>query len=107
MSAPVSDRPRPLTPAAALRRTAGRIVFAVALGVVGALFALPLAWLLVAPYLLTAGGPGRRTEIMSVYIYKTAIPGGQLGRGAALSVLMLVINLVIALAYMRVGRSRR
>lgn len=59
------------------------------------------------PYLLTAGGPGRRTEIMSVYIYKTAIPGGQLGRGAALSVLMLVINLVIALAYMRVGRSRR
>ena len=59
------------------------------------------------PYLLTAGGPGHRTEIMSVYIYKTAIPGGQLGRGAALSVLMLVINLVIALAYMRVGRSRR
>ncbi len=59
------------------------------------------------PYLLTAGGPGHRTEIMSVYIYKTAIPGGQLGRGAALSVLMLVVNLVIALAYMRVGRSRR
>ena len=59
------------------------------------------------PYLLTAGGPGHRTEIMSVYIYKTAIPGGQLGRGAALSVLMLVINLVIALACMRVGRSRR
>lgn len=42
-----------------------------------------------------------------MYIYKTAIPGGQLGRGAALSVLMLVINLVIALACMRVGRSRR
>ena len=33
--------------------------------------------------------------------------GQDLGRGAALSVLMLVINLVIALAYMRVGRSRR
>lgn len=36
--------------AAALRRTAGRIVFAVALGTIGALFALPLAWLLVAPF---------------------------------------------------------
>lgn len=59
------------------------------------------------PYLLTAGGPGRRSEILSVYIYKTAIPGGRLGRGAALSVLMLLINLVIALAYMRAGRSRR
>ena len=58
------------------------------------------------PYLLTAGGPGRRTEILSVYIYKTAIPGGQLGRGAALSVLMLAINLIVALAYMRAGRRR-
>lgn len=59
------------------------------------------------PYLLTAGGPGSRSEILSVYIYKTSIPGGQLGHGAALSVLMLLINLVIALAYMRVGRGRQ
>lgn len=33
------------------------------------------------PYLLTAGGPNGRTEILSVYIYQTAIPGGQLGLG--------------------------
>jgi multiple sugar transport system permease protein len=59
------------------------------------------------PYLLTAGGPNGRTEILSVYIYKTAIPGGQLGFGAALSMIMLLINLAIALVYMRVGRSRR
>lgn len=59
------------------------------------------------PYLLTAGGPNRQTEILSVYIYQTAIPGGQLGLGAALSMIMLVINLVIALIYMRVGRARR
>ena len=36
--------------AASFRRVAGRIVFAVALGLIGALFALPLAWLLVAPF---------------------------------------------------------
>ena len=36
--------------ATAFRRVAGRIVFAVALGLIGALFALPLAWLLVAPF---------------------------------------------------------
>ena len=59
------------------------------------------------PFLLTAGGPGRKTEILSVYIYKTAIPGGKLGLGAALSVLMLVINLIIALIYMRVGRGKK
>ena len=59
------------------------------------------------PYLLTAGGPNGKTEILSVYIYKTAIPGGQLGFGAALSMIMLIINLGIALMYMRVGRSRK
>jgi multiple sugar transport system permease protein len=58
------------------------------------------------PYLLTAGGPNGKTSILSVYIYQTAIPGGQLGMGAALSMIMLLINLAIALAYMRVGRSR-
>jgi carbohydrate ABC transporter membrane protein 1, CUT1 family (TC 3.A.1.1.-) len=58
------------------------------------------------PYLLTAGGPNGKTSILSVYIYQTAIPGGQLGLGAALSMMMLLINLVIALFYMRVGRSR-
>lgn len=59
------------------------------------------------PYLLTGGGPNGKSEILSVYIYREAIPGGQLGRGAALSLILLVINLVIALMYMRVGRSKR
>lgn len=58
------------------------------------------------PYLLTAGGPNGRTEILSVYIYRTAIPGGQLGVGAAISLIMLLINLVIALGYLRISRGR-
>jgi len=58
------------------------------------------------PFLLTAGGPNRKTEIFSVYIYKSAIGGGQLGFGAAISMIMLLINLAIALLYMRVGRKR-
>lgn len=59
------------------------------------------------PYLLTAGGPNGRTNVLSVYIYQTAIPGGQLGMGAALSMIMLAINLVIALIATSIGRSRR
>lgn len=59
------------------------------------------------PYLLTAGGPNGRSEILPVYIYRTAIPGGQLGVGAAISLIMLLINLVIALGYMRIGRERK
>lgn len=59
------------------------------------------------PYLLTAGGPNGRTNLLSVYIYRTAIPGGQLGKGAALSMIMLLINLVIALVATGLGRRRR
>ena len=59
------------------------------------------------PYLLTAGGPNGATDILSVYIYQTAIPGGQLGLGAAISLIMLVINLVIALMYTRASGGRK
>ncbi|MEV1009631.1 sugar ABC transporter permease [Streptomyces sp. NPDC049881] len=58
------------------------------------------------PFLLTGGGPGDETEVMPVFIYKTALFGGELGYGAALSVLMLLINLVIALVYTRLLRAR-
>ncbi|WP_420111566.1 carbohydrate ABC transporter permease [Pseudactinotalea sp.] len=59
------------------------------------------------PYMVTAGGPNGASEILAVYIYNTAIPGGQLGVGAAISLIMLLINLVIALGYLRVGRARQ
>ncbi|MEV8114057.1 sugar ABC transporter permease [Streptomyces xiamenensis] len=58
------------------------------------------------PFLLTGGGPDNRTEIMPVLLYRTALQGGELGYGAALSVLMLLANLVIALVYVRLLRSR-
>jgi len=59
------------------------------------------------PYLITAGGPNHATEILPVFIYVTAIYGGQLGFGAAISLLMLLINLLIALGYLRLLRERR
>ena len=59
------------------------------------------------PFLITAGGPEGRSEIMPVYVYKVALSGGQLGFGAAISLLMLIINLVFALAYLRMLRERR
>jgi multiple sugar transport system permease protein len=59
------------------------------------------------PYLITAGGPERRSETLPVYIYNTAIFDGQLGYGAAISLLMLLINLVIAMFYLRLLRERR
>jgi multiple sugar transport system permease protein len=59
-----------------------------------------------SPYLLTAGGPNHKSEILPVFIYNSALYGGQLGYGAAISLIMLVINLIIALAYLALLRQR-
>jgi multiple sugar transport system permease protein len=49
-------------------------------------------------FIMTNGGPGLSTEIMSLQIYKTAFVSWELGRAAALSNLLLAIVLVITLA---------
>ena len=59
-----------------------------------------------SPYLLTGGGPDNQSEILPVYIYKEAIIGGHLGYGSAISLLLLLANLVIAVVYIRLLRSR-
>jgi multiple sugar transport system permease protein len=60
------------------------------------------------PFLITAGGPEQRSEILAVYVYKVALSGGELGFGSAISFLMLLINLVVALIYLRLlGRRNR
>lgn len=60
-----------------------------------------------APFLITAGGPEQRSEILPVYVYKVALSGGELGFGAAISFVMLLINLVIALVYLRMLGRRK
>jgi multiple sugar transport system permease protein len=59
------------------------------------------------PYLITAGGPNFETEILPIYIFRNAISFGQLGLGAAISTIMLGINLLLAIVYLRVLRERR
>jgi multiple sugar transport system permease protein len=59
------------------------------------------------PYLITRGGPNHATETLPIYIFDTAIDSGQLGFGAAISTILLAINLVLALAYTRLLRERR
>ena len=59
------------------------------------------------PFLLTAGGPDHRSEIIAVFIYRTALEGASdLGYASAISLLMLLANLVIALGYVRLLRRR-
>jgi multiple sugar transport system permease protein len=59
------------------------------------------------PFLLTAGGPDHRSEIIAVFIYRTALEGASdLGYASAISLLVLLANLVIALVYVRLLRTR-
>lgn len=42
-------------------------------------------------YVLTAGGPGTMTSTVSIYIYKLAFQGGNVGRAASASILLLLV----------------
>jgi multiple sugar transport system permease protein len=48
-------------------------------------------------WILTRGGPGNATNVLSTLTYKIAIPGLELGKGVAVSVLMLPILVALIL----------
>jgi multiple sugar transport system permease protein len=59
------------------------------------------------PFLLTHGGPAYRTELLSIYTYRVAFRDFEFGKGAAVGVVIMLVNLVFALAYLRIARRRR
>ncbi|NEI71647.1 ABC transporter permease subunit [Rhizobium lusitanum] len=50
---------------------------------------------------LTGGGPGRATEVLSLFTYNLVFRNFDLAGGSVLSVLMLAISLVLAMVYAR------
>ncbi len=48
---------------------------------------------------LTGGGPGRATEVISLYTFNVVFRSYDLSGGSVMSVLMLVISLLLALLY--------
>lgn len=58
------------------------------------------------PYLVTIGGPNYATEFLGTYIYRMTIPQAHVGYGAALSIILLVVALVIAISFQVRGRER-
>ncbi|MBC7122615.1 MAG: sugar ABC transporter permease [Pseudothermotoga sp.] len=59
------------------------------------------------PYLLTGGGPSFRTELLSIYIYRTAFRYFKLGYGASIATIALLINFALAMFYLSLSRRRR
>lgn len=55
---------------------------------------------------LTNGGPGIQTEVIALFAYHTAFTGYEIGYGSAIALVMLVLNLVFGMIYIRVSRPR-
>lgn len=57
-------------------------------------------------WVLTKGGPGNATDVLATLTYKIAIPGYELGKGVAVSVMMLPILVVLIVLLGRFVNSR-
>ena len=58
-------------------------------------------------YVLTNGGPGVSSRVIAFTMYQESIPGGQFGRGAAITVIMLILLIPIMAYNIRRFRSSR
>jgi multiple sugar transport system permease protein len=54
---------------------------------------------------LTGGGPARQTEVIALYMYRSAFHALEAGRSAAIATVMLGLNLGLALIAVRVSRE--
>ncbi|RKX56077.1 MAG: sugar ABC transporter permease [Thermotoga sp.] len=56
-------------------------------------------------YAMTNGGPLYKTEVVSLFMYHQAFEYGHMGLGSAIAVLILLINLLLTLLYMKLNRE--
>lgn len=57
-------------------------------------------------WVLTAGGPGYKTQLLTIYVYQQAFKFYQLGYGTAVSLLILAVGAILSLIYIRVLRVK-
>ena len=57
------------------------------------------------PYLLTNGGPGNASELMSTYMYKQAFSSLQFGYGSAIAV-FIIVESIIAVFILKIFERR-
>ena len=58
-------------------------------------------------YIMTFGGPGMSTEILSMHLYKTAFNSQRLGLASAIAVILLGIILSITVIMIVVFRTQQ
>ena len=57
-------------------------------------------------FFLTAGGPARATELIGIYIYKESFELYELGYGAAIGMIMLLLSIVLGILYLKILRVK-
>ncbi|MBX2883326.1 MAG: sugar ABC transporter permease [Granulosicoccus sp.] len=58
-------------------------------------------------YIMTGGGPGRATELISLHIYNRAFDAQLLGYASAIAVLLIVIVFIISLSILLIGKPMK
>lgn len=66
--------------------------------------ALLCARIFLMPFVMTGGGPGNATRVLSMLIYETGFSYLKMGRAAAISVVLFAITLAFTMAQMRLFR---
>ena len=56
-------------------------------------------------YMLTSGGPAKRTYTMAIYIYETAFKQYKLGRASAISLIMFFIIVAISIVQFKLSEK--
>lgn len=58
-------------------------------------------------YVMTYGGPGKATEVLSLFIYKEGLKYFKIGRASALSVIFLILVFLITMNFLRRIQKRQ
>jgi raffinose/stachyose/melibiose transport system permease protein len=58
-------------------------------------------------YGMTGGGPAQSTQMLALWAFTQAMQLGDFGRGAAISVVLLLITIAIVIPYLRWSRTHR
>lgn len=55
-------------------------------------------------YVMTAGGPGKASEVLGTYLYRTGFRNDEMGYASAIAVLIFLVTFVLSIGQMRLSR---
>lgn len=56
-------------------------------------------------YIMTTGGPGYSSEVLSTYLYRTAFHANQMGYASSIAITLFVITFTLALIQMKISKT--